>query len=337
MHEGPLGVFSTSDGNTDLVEKDYDDIQDKSFTINADAGFLGITDKFWITSIIPQENSKFRANFDFKNKFLTNFIETEATEIGANETKSNEIKILETRKTTPWIRLLEKYEADFGTAVLMEVQTGQIKAIVNLKKTPEYKYAEILNYAATRLIEPGSTMKLASLMAYFEDFGGSINDTVDCKNGKYRFKGAPINTYDSKKLGIASLNEVFAHSSNIGVGTAVSGFTTGTIAQFANTDFNACYAQIHVKDKNNGEVNYNEVIIDFDGTDTYIAETYTDASANGYSASRVGIITAKYEGGNIKIQCINDRAGIGTELNVRANIVGLGLSLIHIWRCRRRG
>ena len=106
LHEGPLGVFTTSDGNTELIEKDYDDIQDKSFTTNAEAGFLGITDKFWITSIIPQENSKFRANFDFKNKFLTNFIETEATEVGANETKSNEIKILLAAKE---VRVIDEY------------------------------------------------------------------------------------------------------------------------------------------------------------------------------------------------------------------------------------
>ena len=106
LHEGPLGVFSTSDGNTELVEKDYDDIQDKSFSINADAGFLGVTDKFWITTILPQKNSKFRANFDFKNKFLTNFIETEATEIGANETKSNEIKILLAAKE---VKVIDQY------------------------------------------------------------------------------------------------------------------------------------------------------------------------------------------------------------------------------------
>ena len=95
-------------------------------------------------------------------------------------------------------------------------------------------YAEILNYAATRLIEPGSMMKLASLMAYFEDFGGSINDTVDCKNGKYRFKGAPIDTYDSKKLGIASLNEVFAHSSNIGVGRLIQKYYNSDPDKFIN-------------------------------------------------------------------------------------------------------
>ncbi|MAQ31643.1 MAG: hypothetical protein CMD26_02785 [Flavobacteriales bacterium] len=132
------------------------------------------------------------------------------------------------------LRQLEKYEADFGTVVLMEVRTGQIKSIVNLKKTPGYKYAEILNYAATRLIEPGSTMKLASLMAYFEDFGGSVNDTVDCKNGKYRFKGAPIDTYDSKKLGFASLNEVFAHSSNIGVGRLIQKYYNSNPDKFIN-------------------------------------------------------------------------------------------------------
>ncbi len=101
LHEGPLGVF-----NSELVEKDYDDIQEKSFSINADRGFCGITDKFWITSLIPQKNRKFRADFDYKNKFRTNFIETNPTEIGANETKSNEIKILLAAKE---VRVIDEY------------------------------------------------------------------------------------------------------------------------------------------------------------------------------------------------------------------------------------
>ena len=101
LHEGPIGVF-----NSELVEKDYDDIQDKSYSINADTGFCGITDKFWITSLIPQENRKFRADFDYKNKFRTNFIETSATEIGANETKSNEIKVLIAAKE---VRVIDEY------------------------------------------------------------------------------------------------------------------------------------------------------------------------------------------------------------------------------------
>ena len=101
LHEGPLGVF-----DSELVEKDYDDIQDKSYSINADRGFVGITDKFWITSLIPQENRKFRADFDYKNKFRTNFIETNATEVRANETKSSEIKILLAAKE---VRIIDEY------------------------------------------------------------------------------------------------------------------------------------------------------------------------------------------------------------------------------------
>ena len=120
------------------------------------------------------------------------------------------------------LRQLEAYEADFGTAILMEVTTGQVKAITNLKKTKNNKYAEILNFGATRQIEPGSTIKLASIMAYLEDYNGSLEDTIDCKYGVYQFKGSPIETKDSKKLGVSSLKQVFAHSSNIGIGRLIN-------------------------------------------------------------------------------------------------------------------
>ncbi len=89
LHEGLLGVFDDQ-----LVEEDYDDIEEKKFSINADTGWLGITDKYWITSLVPEANKKFRTDFDYKNKFRANFIETDATEVGANETKSNEIKVI---------------------------------------------------------------------------------------------------------------------------------------------------------------------------------------------------------------------------------------------------
>ena len=101
LHEGPLGVF-----NSELVEKDYDDIQEKPYSINADKGWLGITDKYWIASLMPQEDRKFRSDFDYKNKFRANFIETNATEIGANEIKSNEIKILVAAKE---VRIIDSY------------------------------------------------------------------------------------------------------------------------------------------------------------------------------------------------------------------------------------
>ena len=89
LHEGLLGVFDDQ-----LIEEDYDDIEEKKYSVNAETGWLGITDKYWITSLIPEEEKKFRAEFDYKNKFKANFIETNATEVRANETKSNNIKII---------------------------------------------------------------------------------------------------------------------------------------------------------------------------------------------------------------------------------------------------
>jgi len=89
LHEGLLGVFDDQ-----LVEQDYDDIEEKKYSVKARTGWLGITDKYWITSLIPEKNKEFRTDFDYKNKFRANFIETDATEVGANETKSNKIRII---------------------------------------------------------------------------------------------------------------------------------------------------------------------------------------------------------------------------------------------------
>ena len=89
LHEGLIGVFDDR-----LVEKDYDDIEKKKYSVTAKKGFTGITDKFWVVSIIPEEEKEFKSEFVYKNKFKANFIETNATIIGSNEIKSNEIKIV---------------------------------------------------------------------------------------------------------------------------------------------------------------------------------------------------------------------------------------------------
>ena len=89
MHEGLLGVFDDN-----LIEEDYDDIQEKKYSITANSGWLGITDKYWITSLIPQEGNQFKADFDYKNKFRANFIETNGKEALPSSTISNEIKII---------------------------------------------------------------------------------------------------------------------------------------------------------------------------------------------------------------------------------------------------
>ena len=89
LHEGPIGVFDNQ-----LVEKDYKDIVDKKFSRNVNEGFLGITDKYWITSLIPEKNKKFRADFEYKKKFKTNFIEINPIEIQPKSQISNEIKVI---------------------------------------------------------------------------------------------------------------------------------------------------------------------------------------------------------------------------------------------------
>ena len=89
LHEGLIGVFDEQ-----LVEKDYEDIKEKKFSQNAQSGWLGITDKYWITTLIPEKNKEFRADFDFKNKFRVNFIDTKPLEIIPNNSGSNVIKII---------------------------------------------------------------------------------------------------------------------------------------------------------------------------------------------------------------------------------------------------
>ena len=89
LHEGLIGVF-----DEELVEEDYDDIVDKKFSRNADQGWFGITDKYWITTLIPDNNKEFRSDFDFKNKFRASYIETEPMEIDANSTITSNTNII---------------------------------------------------------------------------------------------------------------------------------------------------------------------------------------------------------------------------------------------------
>ena len=89
LHEGLIGVF-----DEELVEKDYDDIEEKQFTKNTNNGWLGITDKYWITTLIPKNNKEFRSDFDFKNKYRASFIETEPMEVSSNTSISSKTNII---------------------------------------------------------------------------------------------------------------------------------------------------------------------------------------------------------------------------------------------------
>ncbi len=89
LHEG---LLATLDG--ELIEEDYDDIQEKKFSRNASKGWFGIGDKYWISSVIPPRNKGFKTTFDYKNKFRANYISSEGTEAGPNDTIEEEIQII---------------------------------------------------------------------------------------------------------------------------------------------------------------------------------------------------------------------------------------------------
>tara|TARA_B100001741_G_C16555119_1_gene602132 strand:- start:10358 stop:12334 length:1977 start_codon:yes stop_codon:yes gene_type:complete len=112
---------------------------------------------------------------------------------------------------------LEKYQANFGTVILMEVKTGSIKAIVNLGRTEKGTYYEKLNYAVGFAQEPGSTFKLMSMIAALEDNYINSSDIIHTGNGKRIIHGKTIR--DSKKGGYGSISasKVFEVSSNTGI------------------------------------------------------------------------------------------------------------------------
>jgi YidC/Oxa1 family membrane protein insertase len=93
LHEGFLSVL-----DDELIEEDYDDIQEKKFTRTAQEGFVGISDKYWITSVIPQKGKEFKTTFDYKNKFRANYISTQGTEVSANSSIEEKIQIITAAK-----------------------------------------------------------------------------------------------------------------------------------------------------------------------------------------------------------------------------------------------
>ena len=113
---------------------------------------------------------------------------------------------------------LIKHDARFGVAILMEVQTGAIRAIVNLHRKSKGVYIEDhLNYAIAESAEPGSTFKLASMIALFEDAGSKIDDIVDTKKGEHRFYDRIMRDSKPGGYGIITIKEVFEKSSNVGI------------------------------------------------------------------------------------------------------------------------
>jgi cell division protein FtsI (penicillin-binding protein 3) len=118
--------------------------------------------------------------------------------------------------TTALLNQLRKHSAHHGCAVLMEVATGDIKAIANLEIGGDGDYHETYNYAVGESTEPGSTFKLPVLMAALEDGVIDTGDIVDTGTGSVKFFDKIIRDTKEEGNGRITVKEVFEKSSNVG-------------------------------------------------------------------------------------------------------------------------
>ena len=111
---------------------------------------------------------------------------------------------------------LERYNASYGSVIVMEVQTGEIRAIANLSRSSDSTYSETYNHALAGLSNPGSTFKLPTMLAAFEE-GLPLSKMYHTGNGIAKYRSAIIR--DTKKTGHGSITaqQVFEKSSNVGV------------------------------------------------------------------------------------------------------------------------
>jgi cell division protein FtsI (penicillin-binding protein 3) len=117
---------------------------------------------------------------------------------------------------------LKAHDADYGCAIVMEVETGEIKAISNLTKNEKYHdYREIFNYAVQGLSDPGSTFKLASIIALLEDSKLKLTDSIETGDGLYMFYDRAMRDHKPGGYGTISVKEAFEVSSNIAISKLV--------------------------------------------------------------------------------------------------------------------
>lgn len=132
---------------------------------------------------------------------------------GADVVTSIDVSIQEVAQNE-LMRQLKLQDAAHGSVIVMQVQTGFVKAIANLTRGRDGNYYETYNHAIGTRTEPGSTFKLAALMALLEDRKITIADRVDA-HGAYRFYDHTINDSRTGGYGTISIKRAFEVSSNV--------------------------------------------------------------------------------------------------------------------------
>jgi len=126
--------------------------------------------------------------------------------------------------------------AEYGCAIIMDVKSGDIKAISNLSRNSKGRYVELYNYAigSQGSREPGSTFKLASMLALFEDSRLGLMDTIDTGNGEYKFYSEIMKDHKEGGYGKITVKDIFEQSSNIGVAKLIEDQFKDSPTKFLN-------------------------------------------------------------------------------------------------------
>ncbi|MFT5834457.1 MAG: cell division protein FtsI (penicillin-binding protein 3) [Cognaticolwellia sp.] len=115
------------------------------------------------------------------------------------------------------LKAMKTHQASSGCAIVMDVKTGAIRAIANLGKRPNGSYYEDYNYAVGIKTEPGSTFKLATIMALLEDGFVDLEDTIELNEGQYEFYGEEMKDASYHRMDSATVRTAFEISSNVGL------------------------------------------------------------------------------------------------------------------------
>lgn len=125
---------------------------------------------------------------------------------------------------TALLQQLSKNAAGHGSVVLMEVKTGDILAIANLKRGSDGVYRESYNYAIGELSEPGSTFKLASFIAALEEGAVDLDEEIETGRGVIRYYGHALKDSHDGGYGLISAKRVFEVSSNVGTSLVINNY-----------------------------------------------------------------------------------------------------------------
>ncbi|MBT6815219.1 MAG: transpeptidase family protein [Flavobacteriales bacterium] len=117
---------------------------------------------------------------------------------------------------------LKETHAEWGCVILMEVETGDIKAIANLHRGKDNLYYDSKNHAIVSAIVPGSTFKLASFISILDDSYLKLSDTVDTDDGKINFYGSTISDTKDGGYGKLAFGDAFVVSSNVAISKVIN-------------------------------------------------------------------------------------------------------------------